>query len=192
METSALLLLLYVVLLPFDASKIIHNPSFYTWYSTYWHHNTDWVSQYTQVSTVLPSTTPSTVVLLGRDFPGVGTTSLLVLHAVSCMHRNVKHNFGHQGMSRWNIHVNCQVGLIAQLKCDIQSMNSNVELNCPHCFLYVRVGPCSQKALNHLVVTRVVLVLVLLFSFCHSLWQGLAPPLHWRVDTKGRGTSTSH
>jgi len=32
-------------------------------------------------------------------------------------------------------------------------MNSNVELNCPHCFLYVRVGPCSQEKFNHLVVT---------------------------------------
>jgi len=41
-----------------------------------------------------------------------------------------------------------------------------------------------RQALNHLVVTRVVLVLVLLLSFCHSLWQGLAPLL-WREDTKG-------
>ena len=36
---------------------------------------------------------------------------------------------------------------------DIQSMNSNIELNCPHCSLYVRVSPCSQEALNHFVVT---------------------------------------
>jgi len=36
---------------------------------------------------------------------------------------------------------------------DIQSMNSNIELNRPHWFLYVRVGPCPQEALNHLMVT---------------------------------------
>jgi len=36
---------------------------------------------------------------------------------------------------------------------DIQSMNFNIELNCPHCCLYVRVSPCCQEALNHLVVT---------------------------------------
>jgi len=32
-------------------------------------------------------------------------------------------------------------------------MNSNIELNCPHCSLYVRVVSCPQEALNHLVVT---------------------------------------
>ena len=32
------------------------------------------------------------------------------------MHRNLKHNFGHQRMSRLNVHVNCQAALIAQLK----------------------------------------------------------------------------
>jgi len=36
---------------------------------------------------------------------------------------------------------------------DIQSMNSNIELNCPHHSLYIRVGPSTQEAFNHLAVT---------------------------------------
>ena len=86
------------------------------------------------VSTVLSSTTPST--LLGRDFMyslnhflGVGMTSLLVLHAEFYIHAQItKTQFW---ASKYVPSIPGRIDCSAQIY-GIQSINSNIELNCPH------------------------------------------------------------